>query len=157
MKPITITSHSYKETLALGARLAKVFRPGDILCLFGDLGAGKTAFTKGVARGLRIDPHHVHSPTFTLMNIYEGRLSVYHYDLYRISADDLLGMGYEEFFYGKGLTVIEWSERLGPLLPKAYWKVELRHGGEDSRRIILSAEGEGPLARLGDLRRLTGP
>ncbi|MBF0122456.1 MAG: tRNA (adenosine(37)-N6)-threonylcarbamoyltransferase complex ATPase subunit type 1 TsaE [Candidatus Omnitrophica bacterium] len=141
MRSIRWTSHSYEDTLALGARFAKCLKAGDIVCLFGDLGAGKTAFTKGIARGLKINPHEVHSPTFVLMSVYEGKIPVYHFDLYRIGASDLLDIGYEEFFYGKGLAVIEWSERLGALMPKDHWHVKLAHQGDDRRNITLSYQG----------------
>lgn len=134
-------SHSYEETLALGARLAEILKKGDIVCLFGELGAGKTAFVKGLAKGLGIDGDHVHSPTFTLMNCYEGRLPLYHFDLYRITESDLFNLGYEEFFFGQGVTAVEWSERLGALSPDCFWKVELRHAGEDVRDIRVSAHG----------------
>jgi tRNA threonylcarbamoyladenosine biosynthesis protein TsaE len=141
-------SHSYEETLALGVRFAKVLKKGDIVCLFGDLGSGKTALVKGLARGLKIDADHVHSPTFTLMNIYHGKLPLYHFDLYRIGVQDLLNIGYDEFFFGKGVTAVEWSERLDVLAPKECWKVELRHAGEDQREILVSACGKDPGERL---------
>lgn len=89
-----------------------------------------------------MNPLKVHSPTFTLMNIYEGKIPLYHFDLYRIKADDLFGLGYEEFFYGVGIAAVEWSERLEHLLPKVFWKVELRHAGDDERHIFISAEGD---------------
>jgi tRNA threonylcarbamoyladenosine biosynthesis protein TsaE len=119
-----------------------LLKRGDMVCLFGDLGSGKTAFVKGMAKGLKITPHHVHSPTFTLMNIYEGKVPLYHFDLYRINAIDLFGLGYEEFFYGNGIAAVEWSERLEGLMPKDCWKVELAHGGDDVRKVKISAEGE---------------
>lgn len=118
------------------------------MLLFGDLGAGKTAFVKGMAQGLKLDPLKVHSPTFTLMNVYEGKLPLYHFDLYRIKADDLFGIGYEEFFYGKGVAAVEWSERLDHLVPEDYWKVELKHAGEDRRDIRVSFGGAALAARF---------
>ncbi len=149
MRAIRKVTRSYEETLALGSRFAKVLKRGDIVCLFGDLGSGKTAFTKGVAKGLKIKAEEVHSPTFTLMNIYEGRIPVYHFDLYRIESPDLLGLGYEEFFYGNGVAVIEWSEKLGAFLPAECWKIEFKHAGEDVRKISLSFKGEGFKERFG--------
>jgi tRNA threonylcarbamoyladenosine biosynthesis protein TsaE len=141
MKKISFDSQSYEDTLARGAEFARALEAGDIVCLFGDLGAGKTAFTKGIARGLGMSPREVHSPTFVLMNIYEGKVPLYHFDLYRISAEALFDIGYEEFFYGNGIAVIEWSERLGDLTPKDYWRVDLAHKGEDKRRITVSRTG----------------
>ncbi|MEI6437961.1 MAG: tRNA (adenosine(37)-N6)-threonylcarbamoyltransferase complex ATPase subunit type 1 TsaE [Candidatus Omnitrophota bacterium] len=140
MKKITLKSKSYEETLAQGAKFGRTLKAGDIVLLFGDLGAGKTAFVKGMARGLKLDSLKVHSPTFTLMNIYEGKVPLYHFDLYRIKADDLFGMGYEEFFYGKGVAAVEWSERLEGLKPERFWKVELKHAGEDRRKIVISRQ-----------------
>jgi tRNA threonylcarbamoyladenosine biosynthesis protein TsaE len=148
MSTIRLTTISYEETLALGARFAKVLKAGDIVCLFGDLGAGKTAFTKGIATGLKMDPHEVHSPTFVLLSVHEGKIPLYHFDLYRIGADELYNIGYEEFFYGKGIAVIEWSERLGELTPKDHWHVELKHAGEDRRSIALSVRGAGLKGRF---------
>jgi len=148
MKTVHAASHSYEETLALGARFAKGLKPGDIVLLFGDLGAGKTAFVKGMATGLKYDPLKVHSPTFTLMNIYEGRLTLYHFDLYRIKGDDLFNMGYEEFFFGKGVAAVEWPERLEHLTPAVFWKVSLKHAGDDKRTIAVTAHGGDLAGRL---------
>ena len=142
MKPIKFVSKSYEDTLALSTRLAQALERGDVVCLYGELGAGKTAFVKGLVKGLKMNPLKVHSPTFTLMNIYEGKIPLYHFDLYRIKADDLFGLGYEEFFYGSGIAAVEWSERLEHLLPKVFWKVELCHAGEDTRHVFISVEGE---------------
>lgn len=142
MRSVHFASHSYEDTLAFAARFAKQLKAGDIVCLYGDLGAGKTAFTKGLAKGLGHDPHAVHSPTFVLMNVYDGKVPVYHFDLYRIGADELFNIGYEEFFYGQGIAVIEWSERLGELLPKDHWHVELKHAGNDERRLTITVRGE---------------
>ncbi len=143
MATIRRVTHAYEETLALAAKFAKVLKRGDTVCLFGDLGSGKTAFVKGMAKGLKIAPEHVHSPTFTLMNIYEGKVPIYHFDLYRITADDLFGLGYEEFFYGDGIAAVEWSERLEGLLPKEHWHVTLKHAGDDKRAVTIAVRGKG--------------
>jgi tRNA threonylcarbamoyladenosine biosynthesis protein TsaE len=141
MKTGRYLTRSYEETLALGAKFAKTLKRGDTVCLFGDLGSGKTAFVKGMASGLKISPARVHSPTFTLLNVYEGKVPLYHFDLYRICAADLFGIGYEEFFYGNGITAIEWSERLENLLPKDHWHVTLKHAGDDKRAIAIGGRG----------------
>jgi len=151
MPGIKIISNSYEDTLSLGARFSKVLKAGDVVCLYGDLGAGKTAFVKGLAQGLKLDPLAVHSPTFTLMNIYAGKVPLYHFDLYRIQAEDLFGLGYEEFFYGKGITAVEWSERLEALIPDQFWKVELIHAGEDVRKIGIGFHGPDAGVKLTDL------
>lgn len=143
MKTVHILSKSAEETLRLGERLAKHFKKGDIVCLQGDLGAGKTTLIKGVAKGLKIAPAKVNSPTFVLMNAYQGRLPLYHFDLYRLENTGEIGaIGYEEFLYGDGVSVIEWAERLGVLTPKEYLRVELKHKGENERSIKLAAVGE---------------
>lgn len=143
MKTVRILSKSADQTLRLGERLAKHLRKGDILCLEGELGSGKTTLIKGIAKGLKIAPEKVHSPTFVLMNAYEGKLSLYHFDLYRLEKiHEISSIGYEEFLYGNGIAVIEWAERLGALTPKEYLRVELKHQGENERSIKLSAVGE---------------
>ncbi|MCK5082016.1 MAG: tRNA (adenosine(37)-N6)-threonylcarbamoyltransferase complex ATPase subunit type 1 TsaE, partial [Candidatus Omnitrophica bacterium] len=104
------------------------------------LGSGKTTLIKGIAEGLNIDPKKVNSPTFVLMNIYQGRLPLFHFDLYRL--EDLYGIrsiGYDEFLYGDGISVIEWADRLGEFLPEEYLKIEMEHKKLDERVIRLSA------------------
>ena len=139
-------SHHEKETMALGTRLAKHLKPGDIVCLFGDLGSGKTTFVKGLVQGFKIKSSEVNSPTFVLMNIYEGKMPVYHFDLYRLegaaSSLELANIGYEEFFYDKGVSVVEWAERLGDQLPKEHIAVHLAHKSEKERRITIVTEGK---------------
>lgn len=130
------------ETITLGKHLAKAVRSGDIICLFGDLGSGKTTLIKGVAEGLKIAPQKVSSPTFVLMNIYEGRLALFHFDLYRLEDVQGIGsIGYDEFLYDDGVSMIEWADRLGPFLPKEYLKVEMKHKNENQRSIHVTAHG----------------
>ena len=108
---------SAEETLALGRELAAALRPGDVIALSGMLGAGKTTLVKGVAAGLGVT-EPVTSPTFTLIQEYEGRLPLYHIDLYRIKAEDeLQELGLEEYLYGRGVTLIEWPEKAAAYLP----------------------------------------
>ena len=142
MKTVRILSKSTDQTLRLGERLAKHLRKGDILCLQGDLGSGKTTLIKGIAKGLKIAPAKVNSPTFVLMNAYHGRLPLYHFDLYRLEAiREISSIGYEEFLYGNGIAVIEWAERLGQLTPKEYLRIELAHKGENQRLIKIFPAG----------------
>ena len=118
-------SKSEEETVQLGMRLARLLNKGDIICLFGELGAGKTIFTKGIAKGLNIDSKDIISPTFVLLNEYRGRWPLYHFDLYRLEdPQQILAIGYEEFFFGNGVTVVEWADRLKTLLPKEYLAVQ---------------------------------
>src|SRR5512138_2964769 len=103
-----------EETERLGALLGSLARPGDYVSLIGDLGAGKTCFARGVARGVGVDPEvPITSPTFTLMNIHQGRIPLYHFDLYRLAGDgDVDELGFGEYFSGDGLSLVEWAERL---------------------------------------------
>lgn len=113
-----ILSKSFEDTINIGKQIGKVLIPGDIVCLEGDLGAGKTALTKGVALSLEI-PDEVTSPTYTLISEYEGSCPLYHMDLYRIdSIEEFEMLGAEELLFGKGITLIEWSERIEEYLPE---------------------------------------
>lgn len=136
-------SKTSEETVGLGERLAGLFQGGEIICLFGDLGSGKTTFTKGIARGLKIKETAVNSPTFVLMNAYKGTLALYHFDLYRVEkANDVLGLGYEEFLYGEGVSVVEWAEKLGALFPAKCLEVHFKLVNENERAITFVARGE---------------
>lgn len=106
-----------EETVRLGEIIGKSLKPGTIIALKGDLGAGKTVLVKGIALGLGVEDDPV-SPTFVIMNAYEGRIPLYHFDLYRVSgADELSGIGFEEFLFGKGVAAVEWAERIEEILP----------------------------------------
>lgn len=143
MGNFSLISGSAQETIKFARNLAKQLRPGDILCLFGDLGTGKTTFVKGIALGLKVKSSEVNSPTFVLMNIYEGRLPLYHFDLYRLdNIREISRLGYEEFFYNEGISVVEWAEKLGRLLPQEYLAIELTHQGENKRLITLKPHGK---------------
>ena len=143
MQPITVLSHHPAETMKWGAFLAKHFRGGEIVCLLGDLGSGKTTLVKGIAKALKINPLKVNSPTFVLMNAYKGRLPLFHFDFYRIENEkEILALGYEEYFYGQGVTVVEWAQKLGSLLPREYLRLELSHKRENERLIKISVLGK---------------
>ncbi len=110
---------SEEETKKIGFLLGEKAKAGEIYCLNGDLGAGKTIFTKGFAKGLDIKEEDVTSPTFTIVNEYEGKLPFYHFDVYRIaSLEEMEYTGYEEYFFGQGVCMIEWAEIIKELLPK---------------------------------------
>ena len=114
------------ETFEIGRRLGALLLPGHVICLYGELGAGKTVFAQGVALGLAV-VNPVTSPTFTIINEYSGRYPVYHMDFYRLSDPlDLEDLGYSEYFYGNGVTLIEWSERAAELLPETRLDVNIR-------------------------------
>jgi len=136
-------SHSERETLNLGKKIAKRLNPNDIICLFGDLGSGKTVLTKGIAVGLGIKKGSVTSPTFVLIREHvSGRIPLYHFDLYRLrKPEDIICLGYEEYLYNQGVAVIEWADRLKYLLPKDYLKIELTVKTRSQRSIKVSAKG----------------
>ena len=130
-------SKSAEETEAIGRELAGTLKGGDVVTLTGELGAGKTTLTKGIAKALGIDGY-VKSPSYTLINVYEsGRLPLNHIDLYRIEGEiDLEGLGLEEYIYSDGVSVIEWAERLSSdILPEEVIEVTISHIDGDSRRI----------------------
>ena len=133
-------SESPSETFELGRKLGSSALPGTIICLNGDLGTGKTVFTQGFAAGLGIT-EPVNSPTFTIMQIYEeGRLPLYHFDVYRIGdPEEMEEIGYEDYFYGQGVCLVEWSERIEELMP------------EESMSIVIEKD----LSRGFDFRRIT--
>ena len=136
--PESIRSHSAAETEALGARLAERLGPGDVVALTGDLGAGKTCFTQGLARGLGVAGRAV-SPTFVLVNEYRGRLPVHHVDAYRTgSLTELLDLGLDELFSGDGVTIVEWADKLLPLLPAHTVHVHIEGVGDEPRTIVLN-------------------
>ena len=136
----SITSHSPAETFALGERTAATLRPGDVLALCGDLGAGKTHFVKGLAAGLGV-ASSVTSPTFTLIHEYPGgRLPLYHLDFYRLeSEDDALRIGFEEYLDAGGVLAIEWADKFPALLPPHTRWLEFRVEGD--ARVIEEAPG----------------
>jgi len=132
-------SHSPNQTYEIAARLASCSIAGDVICLNGDLASGKTEFVKGFARGLGIN-EIVTSPTFTIVNEYKsGRLPLYHFDVYRISSiEQMQDTGYEEYFYGNGVCVIEWAELISPLLPEDIITINIEKdstGDDNFRRI----------------------
>jgi tRNA threonylcarbamoyladenosine biosynthesis protein TsaE len=134
---VTHTSNSEAETRAVAARLAADLKPGDVLLLSGDLGAGKTAFVRGLAEGLGIDAGEVTSPTFTLVHEYRGgRLPLIHVDLYRLDAADLDEIGLDQDLAAVGVTAVEWAERLSRPLPSATI-VRITDLGADSRAIAV--------------------
>ena len=138
----TIDSNGENETFELGVRIGEEAKPGDIFTLIGDLGVGKTVFTQGVAKGLGIDDN-ICSPTFTIVQVYdEGRLPFYHFDVYRIGdVSEMDEIGYEEYVYGDGVSMIEWANLIEEILPDVYTKIEISKDlskGFDYRRIDIS-------------------
>ena len=138
---MTIETNSEQETYELGVRMGREARAGQVYTLIGDLGVGKTVFTKGVACGLEIH-EPVSSPTFTIVQIYEeGRLPFYHFDVYRIGdVEEMEEVGYEDCFYGEGVCLIEWADLIEEILPKHYTEIRIEKNleqGFDYRRISI--------------------
>ena len=132
----TVITHSPGETRRLAAELLRELKPGAVLALHGELGAGKTCFVQGLAAALGVH-QPVSSPTFTLIHEYESNPPLYHADLYRIrDADDACGLGLEEYLGGDGITVIEWAERATELLPPEAWHLTFEVGKDLTERII---------------------
>ena len=142
MFEVRVRTTSAAETIALGERLGRVARPGELVCLWGHLGAGKTQVAKGVALGLGIDAT-ITSPTFILMAEYPGRLPLFHVDLYRLAdAADALAGGVVDDRQADGLTVVEWPERMGEVLPADRLDVRIEGTGDDPRTIAVEATAE---------------
>lgn len=132
-------SNSPEETVLLGARLGRKLKPGSFIGLTGELGTGKTIFTKGIAKGLGVKQYrYLNSPSFVIIKEYKGRIPLYHFDIYRLnSSDDLDAVGYEEYFYGKGVTVVEWADKIKDIVPDKRIEVVFTHAGETKRKIKL--------------------
>jgi len=153
----TFDSFSPGETYNLAHRLGKLLKGGEFIALEGELGAGKTVFVKGLARGLEADAP-VTSPTFTLIHLYEGRLPLAHFDVYRLPVPEAIEeLGYEEFFYGPGVTAVEWSDLVKSYLPQDYLLVEIRRQYHpekgEGRRIRLVPHGLYMEALLEELKK----
>lgn len=131
-----------EETKDFGIKLGKLLKGGDILCLNGDLGAGKTTLTKSIGEGLEVTDY-ITSPTFALINEYEGRVRVYHFDVYRLeNVEELYDLGFDEYFYSNGVCIIEWAERIKKLLPKDIIIIDIEKGKDLDER-VLNIHGEG--------------
>lgn len=134
---IKICSNSEADTLRAGRDLAKALRPGDVVAMYGQLGAGKTAFIRGVAAGLGIEAR-VSSPTFTIVNEYPGKIPLFHFDMYRLgSSDELFEIGWEDYLIRGGVCCVEWSENVADAIPPEAWRVEIGKTGPDSREITV--------------------
>lgn len=132
-------SYSYDDTQKIASEITKNFRGGEFVAMYGDLGAGKTAFVKGVASALGIKDN-VTSPTFTIVNEYEGRLPLFHFDVYRISdPDEMYEIGFDDYMSSDGVCIVEWAELIEELFPEKYYKLTIlkdEEKGYDYRKII---------------------
>jgi tRNA threonylcarbamoyladenosine biosynthesis protein TsaE len=140
---LQVTSQSTAATQTLGEQLGRLLEAGDIVCLYGELGSGKTMLAKGIAKGLGVSHERaVRSPTFVLMQRYEGRVPVYHADLYRLDGPtDIADIGLRDLLGGDGVTVIEWADKLDALLPSERLDISLVHQTEETRLITIHPQG----------------
>lgn len=138
-----IASYHEEKTFQLGYKLGTLLQQGDVVCLTGDLGAGKTTLSKAIAKGLGVE-EDVTSPTFTLLHEYSGRLPLYHFDVYRIQRiEEMEDLGYEEYFYGDGVCIIEWASKIEELIPEEHLWIHIAKGsGAHDREIELRATTE---------------
>lgn len=136
--------NSLEDTMGLGRKIGTLVNPGDIICLTGDLGTGKTHFTKGIAEGLQIYSP-ITSPTFTIVNEYEGRLKLYHFDVYRVNdPDEIDALGFDEYIFSDAVSIIEWANYIEDLIPKEHIWVEIKkipEMGINFRKIIIQYYG----------------
>lgn len=137
-----IESFSPEETLELGRKMGREAQPGDVYTLIGDLGVGKTVFTQGIAEGLEIE-ESICSPTFTIVQVYEeGRMPFYHFDVYRIGdIEEMDEIGYEDYFYGEGLCMIEWANLIEEIIPSRHKEITIEKDlekGFDYRKITIA-------------------
>jgi len=140
MNQYEIISTKLEDTQLFSERLASSLQPGDVITLEGDLGAGKTAFTKGLTVGLGIQKN-VNSPTFTIIKEYQGKMPLYHIDVYRLE-DSYEDLGFEEYFNGNGVTVIEWAHIIEEQLPNERLNINIYYQGNDSRKLVIKPTGK---------------
>lgn len=154
-RAMRVLTHSAEETRILGAALAPLLLPGDVISLSGDLGAGKTCFVQGLATALGA-PGRVLSPSFTIVHEYEARYPIVHLDVYRLdSFQEVLDLGFEEFLDPRAILLLEWGDAVEPLLPRSHLRVELKRGdpeADDDRIIVFRPRGEEWIRKLQGMR-----
>ena len=141
---MVLQTSSTSETIRIGKRLGRFLQPGDVVALVGELGTGKTQFIKGLAEGVGVGRNtYVSSPSFTLINEYQGRIPFYHIDLFRLeSKKEAEGLGLEEYVCGKGITAVEWADKISSLLPEELLWVKIHYTGEHTRTIEVTPKGK---------------
>ncbi len=149
MTKTVFTSRSAEETEAIGRRLAARLKPGDVVALTGEIGAGKTTFVRGLAEGLGVPPRSVASPSFVLVREYRGRLPVYHADLFRLEGKaGAATVGLEDFYEQGGVTVIEWADRVPGILPEEHLEIRFDAPDAGTRRLSFFPQGDSYRARF---------
>ena len=139
---LEMTTDGPEETQSVGKRIGELARPGDVVLLMGDLGSGKTCLTQGIAWGLGIKEHAL-SPTFVIMREMHGRLPLYHVDLYRLDRlEETQDLGLDDYFYGHGVSVVEWAEKAMSLMPSEHLLVEIEYLSDTGRRLTLKPRGK---------------
>jgi len=133
----TYITKTRDETIKLGERLARTLKGGQVVALIGELGSGKTTLTKGIAKGLGVkNSRYVNSPSFVIIKEYRGKKALYHFDIFRLdSAEELDTIGYEEYFYGNGICVVEWANKIKKLLPKKYLEIKIKILKNNDRKV----------------------
>ena len=151
----TFRTHSPEETQAIGQQIGETLNAGDVIALVGDLGAGKTCLTQGIARGIGIASHEVvNSPSYTLINEYAGEIPIYHIDLYRLEhRGEIVDLGLEEYLEGTGICVIEWADRMTNLLPANHIQITMKWVDESTRIIELRRN---PASRYTSVKLFSG-
>ncbi|MFH1655458.1 MAG: tRNA (adenosine(37)-N6)-threonylcarbamoyltransferase complex ATPase subunit type 1 TsaE [Candidatus Omnitrophota bacterium] len=138
-----IITKNAQQTINFGKRIAKLFKKGDVIALFGNLGAGKTTLVKGIAKGFGLSQNSVNSPSFVLLKAYKGKMPLYHFDFYRIkNPDEAHNIGLEEFLFSDGVSVIEWAERIRKFLPEECLHIEFKFINENQRKIKLTGKNK---------------
>lgn len=153
-KTVTITSHAPRQTEEIGSFLGSMLGKGDVVALCGELGSGKTTLVRGMARGMGLEEGEVASPSFTLVNEYEGPLRLFHIDLYRLADEkELIGIDYEEYLTADGVVVVEWADRIPQAVPADALWITLRYLGGDCREVVLRTEGDRFKMMIEELQR----
>ena len=148
-----LTSYSPEETQSFGKELGHLTRAGDVILLMGNLGAGKTCLTQGIAWGLDIDGY-ARSPSFVVVNEYKGRLPMYHIDLYRLdNIAEIADLGLDDYLYGKGLCVVEWADKALDLMPPQNLLIKIELLGENERELELTNHGQRYKEMLADIKK----
>ena len=154
---LSVLSCNPDETFSVGKIIGEHLKNGDVLALMGELGSGKTCFTHGVARGIGVSEEFlITSPSFTLINEYRGKINLYHFDLYRLeSFQDMEDLGYEEYLFGEGVSVIEWADKMKDALPEEALRISFQYLDESRREIVISGDKE-RIARISNALKSGG-
>jgi len=141
---MVIQTKSTSETIRIGRRIGSRLLPGDVVALVGELGAGKTQFIKGLAAGVGVrNPTYISSPSFKLINEYPGKIAFYHIDLFRLEGEkEAEELGLDDYFQGRGITAIEWADKIPSLLPEEILWIEIHYTGENTRSLEISGKGK---------------